>query len=146
MATFTLFDSFVRDLMNGVIDLSADVFKLVLTNTAPVAATDEVFADLTEISAGNGYPAGGLTLTGFSVAETGTDSGIWQWTFDDITIAASGGSIGPFRYLVVCDTTPLTPLKPLVGFIDYGTATTLGNGAILTLDVGASGVIRAQAA
>ena len=144
MAVFTLFDSVIRDLMNGVIDLHGDVFKLVLSNVAPDPANNEVFASITEIAAGNGYLAGGLTLTGFAVTETGPGTGIWQWFFDDATFTAVGGSIGPFRYAVVYDFTIAVPLKPLVGFLDYGVATTLASGSRLTVDVGVSGALQAQ--
>lgn len=144
MPTFTLFDSVIRDLMNGTIDLDGHVFKMALTNTAPDPAGNEIFANITEIAAGSGYPAGGLTLAGLTIAETGAGTGIWQWTFDDVTFTAVGGSIGPFRYPVVYDFTVAAPVKPLVGYLDYGTATTLTIGNSFTVDVGATGVIRAQ--
>jgi hypothetical protein len=146
MAVFTLFDSVIRDLMNGVIDLHADVFKMALTNVAPDAANNEVFGSITEIAAGNGYLAGGLTLAGLAVTETGPGTGIWQWTFDDATFTAVGGSIGPFRWTVVYDFSVALPAMPLVGYLDYGVATTLTAGNIFTVAVGASGVLRAQEA
>ena len=144
MAVFTLFDSVIRDLMNGVIDLHADVFKMALTNVAPDAANNEVFGSITEIAAGNGYLAGGLTLAGLAVTETGPGTGIWQWFFDDATFTAVGGPIGPFRYVVVYDFTIAVPLRPLVGFLDYGVSATLANGSRLTVDVGTTGALQAQ--
>jgi hypothetical protein len=146
MAAFTLFDSFVRDVINGTIDLDSHTFKAMLSNTAPDIHTNEIKADITEIGAGNGYTAGGNTLTSVTLAETGANTGIWQWSFADSVWTASGTGIGPFRYVVVYDDTVGSPVKPLVGYLDYTTAITITAGNTFTVDVQATGVIRAQAA
>jgi hypothetical protein len=142
MATFTQFDSFGRDIGNGTIDLDTHTFKAVLTNTAPVKATSEVLADITQIANGNGYTTGGVTLTSVTWLETGAGTGIWQLTSADFTWTASGGSIGPFRYIVFYDDTPTSPADPLVGFLDYGTNLTVTDTNSFTTDVGANGITR----
>ena len=58
MATFNKFNQFVQDLANGKHNLGSNSLNVMLTNTAPVA-TNQVLTDLTEITAGNGYTAGG---------------------------------------------------------------------------------------
>ena len=60
MATYNKFDDFVEQLGLAKHDCSAagHVFKCALTNTTPVA-TNTIFANITEIGAGNGYTAGG---------------------------------------------------------------------------------------
>lgn len=142
MATLTIVDEFFAHLGNKVHNLGADSFKMALTNTAPVQATTAVFADLTEISAGNGYSAGGPTLDSEAWAETGSGTGIWQFTSADEVVTASGGSIGPFRYVVMYNDTPTSPADPVVGYLDYGSSITITTGNTFTVDVGANGWFR----
>lgn len=111
-------------------NLGADTLKILLTNTAPTAAT-AVKADLTEIAAGNGYSAGGPTVTASSSAQT---SGTYKLVIDDVTITAAGGSIGPFRYFVLYNDTPTSPADPVIGYWDYGSSITLANGESITVD------------
>ena len=63
MATYNKFYAFVEALAEGVHDLQSNTLKVYLSNTTPNAATMAVKADLTEISAGNGYTAGGNQAT-----------------------------------------------------------------------------------
>ena len=70
MAAFNKFNQFVADTQNGVHNISSDTLKFMLTNVAPVA-TNSVKADLTEISAGNGYTAGGTAVAITSSTQTG---------------------------------------------------------------------------
>ncbi len=122
-AAFQKFNAFTQDLARKVHDLGADNIYLMLTNTAPSAA-NAVKADITEIAAGNGYTANGLQCPVTSCTQTGgvlklvlSNPGAWT---------ASGGSIGPFRYAVLYNATPVS--KPLIGFYDYGSAVTLAAG------------------
>lgn len=62
MASFNKFHAFVEAIAEKVHDLGSDTLKVMLTNVAPVA-TNAIKADLTEIGAGNGYAAGGATVT-----------------------------------------------------------------------------------
>ena len=142
MPTFTFFDEFKKYLGDGTIDLDTHTFKWMLTNTAPNTGTNTVKADITEISAGNGYTAGGATAGSVTWTETGAGSGIWQFACADVVFTASGGSIGPARYAVLYDDTPTSPADPLVGLLDYGTNFTITDTNSLTLDVGANGVFR----
>jgi hypothetical protein len=130
MAAFNKFNAFVENLSEKVHNLQSDTLKVMLTNTAP-NATDAVFADLTEISAGNGYTAGGTTATQSSSAQS---SGTYKLVLADVTFTASGGSIGPFRYAVLYNDTPTSPADPLIGYWDYGTALTLTSGNSFTVD------------
>ena len=80
----------------GKMNLETDALKIVLTNTAP-SAGNSVFGDLTEISGGNGYTSGGNAIT---IASSGQTSGTYKLVLDDLTITASGGSIGPASHRV----------------------------------------------
>jgi len=146
VATLILFDEYIKYQLDGTIDLDTDSFKIALTNTLPVAATDTVFTDITEITAENGYTAGGDALTSVTLEESGAGTGIWVWSFADQTWTASGGSFGPYQYVVIYDDTPTSPADPLVGYADRGSAATTNNGNSFTVDIGANGVIRVQEA
>jgi hypothetical protein len=56
----------------------------------------------------------------------------------DIVITATGGSVGPFRYVVLYNDTQTSPVDPLMGNWDYGSALTLASGESFTIDFGAS--------
>lgn len=136
MASYNKFNQFVEDLVRGVHVFNSNTFKVMLTNVAPVA-TNAVFADLTEISAGNGYSAGGTT----SAITEGQTSGTEKVVAADVTFTASGGTIGPFRYAVLYNATASSPLKPLVAWWDYGSSITLNSADTFTVDFdGTNGV------
>lgn len=131
MATFQKIQDFVEQLLKATHDLDGThTIKVALTNTAP-SASNTVFADITEIAAGNGYTAGG-TATTPTLSET---SGTAKIVLTDVVFTASGGSIGPFQYAVVYNDTPTTPLAdPLICFYDNGSAVTLASGESFTVD------------
>ena len=128
MASYNKFNDFSEQLVRGVHDWDAHTFKVMLTNTAP-SASNTVKADLTEISAGNGYTAGG-TATTISVSES---SGTTTVTGTQVVFTASGGSIGPFRYAVLYNDTATSPADALIAWWDYGSAATLADGETFTV-------------
>lgn len=132
MASFVKINNFVQDLGRGVHNLNSNTLKVMLTNSAPNAATHTVRADLTEISAGNGYSAGGATVASTAYSQT---SGTGNLTGTDPIITASGGTIGAFRYAVLYNDTPTSPADPLIGYWDYGSSITLADGESLTVDL-----------
>jgi type IV pilus biogenesis protein CpaD/CtpE len=119
MASFNKFNAFVEDVAEKVHNLQSDTLKVMLTNTAPVA-TNAVKADITEISAGNGYTAGGTQATLVSSSQS---SGSYTLKLNNVTFTASAGSIGPFRYCVLYNSTPAS--GNLIGWYDYGAALTI---------------------
>ena len=134
MAAFNKFQAFVEHTSEKVSNLGADTLKVMLTNSAPVA-TNSVKADLTEISAGNGYTAGGTAATISSSAQT---SGTYKLVLADVVFTASGGTIGPFRYVVLYNDTPTSPADPLLGWWDYGSSITLADAETFTVDFSAA--------
>ena len=137
MASANKFNAFVEHLAEKVHNLGSDTLKVCLTNTAP-SAGNSVFADLTEISAGNGYTAGGTQSTQSSSAQS---SGTYKLVLADVTFTASGGSIGPFRYATLYNDTPTSPADPLILYWDYGTSLTLTSGNSFSVDFdGSAGV------
>ena len=134
MASFNNFNAFVEHVAEKVHNLGADTLKVLLANTAPTSA-NSVKADLTEISAGNGYTAGGGTPAISSSAQT---SGTYKLVLADVVFTAAGGSIGPFRYAVLYNDTPSSPADPLIGYWDYGSSITLLDGETFTVDFDAT--------
>lgn len=128
MATFNKFQDFSEQLTKGTQNFGTDVYKVALSNSAPVA-TNTIFSNITEISAGNGYTAGG-TATTITVSET---TGTTTVSGTQVVFTASGGSIGPFRYVVLYNDTTTSPNKPLVGWWDYGSSITLADTETFTV-------------
>lgn len=129
MASYNKFQVFTKDLIEGKHNFASNTFKIMLTNTAPTA-TNAVKADLTEISAGSGYTAGGTATT----ITSSTSAGVAKVSGTDVVFTAAGGSIGPLRYAVLYNDTQTTPLKPLVAWWDYGSSITLNDTETLTVD------------
>src|SRR5450631_1053363 len=129
MATLTVFDKAKGNFGKAVFNLASDTLKVMLTDVAPVASGASgsgVLADITEIAAGNGYVAGGASLVTPTYTETGTGTSIWELTAaSPITWTATGGAIAQFRYVVLYDFTVGSPVKPLIGFLDYGSEVNL---------------------
>jgi len=133
MATFNKFQCFVQDVANKQHDMktgTTDVYKVYLTNTLPVA-TNTVYNTPVDLSTANGYTAGGATIgtiTGSQSSGTFSFSGGTNpsWT-------ASGGSIGPFQYEVLYNSSNAS--KPIIGWWDYGSALTVTNGNTFTINL-----------
>lgn len=132
LATYNKFQDFTEQLIEGIHDFDAHTFKVYLTNNAPSASADAVIADLAEISAGNGYTAGG-TATSITTSET---TGTAKVVGTDVVFTASGGSIGPFRYAVFYNDTSAS--DNLIAWWDYGSAVTLSTGETFTVDFDAT--------
>lgn len=120
MGSFTIFSANKDDLRFQ--DLVGATLKAALVTSAYTpdatnaghALWSEVSAN--EIAAGNGYTAGGLTLTGVTVTANSTDG--WKITWADPTWTASGGNIPAWRYLVVYVSGALWgKTNPLVGYV-----------------------------
>ena len=126
MPALTKFQPFVEALAEKQHNLQSDTLRVMLTNTAP-APGNGVKADIVEIAAGNGYAAGGPQATVNSSAQT---SGTYKLVLADIVVTASGGSIGPARYAVLYNATS----GLLIGWVDYGTSSTVASGETLTID------------
>lgn len=134
MASFNKYEIFSENLSKKVHDLNADTLKVMLSNTAPNAATHAVRADSTEISGGNGYTSGGDD-TQNATSRTGGTTSI---TGVDTTVTCSASTVGPFRYDILYNDTPTSPVDPLIGWWDYGSSITLNSGESFTTDFGAS--------
>lgn len=135
MATYNKFEATSEHILEKVHDFQAagDQLDVYLSNAVPSASLDAVKADLAEITNQNGYTApvdvqNDTSRTGGTTSVTGVD----------VTITASGGSFGPFQYVVLDNDTPTSPADPLLGWWDYGSALTVLDGESFTVDFGTS--------
>jgi hypothetical protein len=128
MATGNKYNSFIDDLAAGAQgNLKTAVFKCALTNTAPNQATDSVFS-APPPAAVNGHPTGGNTLT---TTGASTIAGLFTLKLQDTVFTAAGGAIGPFRYVLVYNS---TNGNRLCVFYDYGAAISLNDTDTFTTD------------
>lgn len=124
MAAFNKFNSFVEFLAEKTHNLGSDQIKVALSNTAPTAA-NSLLADITEISYTN---CSSRNVTTTSSSQT---SGLYKLVLANLTLTASGGSVGPFRYIVLYNDTAAS--KNLIGWYDRGSSLTLADSDFLNI-------------
>lgn len=128
MAAYNKFNSWAEVSEEGA-NVGADQFAVALTNSAPSAA-NTVLADITQIA----YTyCSSRNITTSTSSQTG---GTFSLVLNDLVLTATGGSVGPFRYVVVYDDTPAG--DPLVCWFDYGSSITLAAGETFTVNFGSS--------
>lgn len=136
MATYNKFQDYAEQVKKAVHNWSTHTFRVYFSNTAPDAAADAVRGDLpTELANGNGYATNGPALDTVTLSESGGTSKV---TIADEVVTASGGSVGPFRYLSFYNDTPSSPADPVVCYYDYGSSLTLADTETFTLDFDAT--------
>lgn len=130
--TFNKYNQFVENLGKAVHNLTADAnctITVALSNTAGDAdATKETLSQITQVA----YTfCSSRVVTGITFEQTG---GTAHMTATDLVLTASGGAIGPFRYVILYDDDPTSPADPLIGWYDYGAAVTVNDGETFTID------------
>lgn len=140
MATFNKFNNFTKALGDKLHNLGTDTFFIQLSNTLPLV-TQSIETDLAaDLTTANGYTAGGVTV---GTGTWSTGSGIAKLVLTDKVITASGGTIGPFRYIILLNNTATN--KDLLGWFDYGSSITLNNTETFTIDFdGVNGALTIQ--
>lgn len=128
MATYNKFQAWV-EYESEAVNCGSDQFVVALTNSAP-SATNSILTDITQISYTN---CSSRNLTTSSSSQT---SGTYSLVFADLTLTASGGSVGPFRYVVAYDDTVAN--DPLVCWYDYGSSITLADTENILVNFGAA--------
>ena len=94
----------------------------------PENATYDHCIDIDEITAGNGYTAGGQALDNVTSTQT---SGTYTLTADDEVFTAAGGAIAQFRYVVLYNDSEAS--DALIGWLDYGSEVNLADTETFTL-------------
>src|SRR5512143_1855169 len=125
MAAFNKFQDYQEQLHTAKHDWTAagHVFKVYASNATPSASLDAVKADLAEITAANGYPAGGSDIQN-GMTESGGTATV---TAVDVVWTAAAGSFGPLQYVPCYNDTQTSPVDPLVGWWDYGSPVTIND-------------------
>ena len=141
MATFNKVNDFVEALAEKVHNLGSDTLTVALSNTAPGSETSDptasgngVLANVTEISYTN------LSSRAITTSSSEESGGTYKLTLTDLVLTASGGSVGPFRYVYIYNDTATN--DEIIGYYDYGSSVTLNDGDTFTLDFdGTNGVL-----
>lgn len=132
MATMTKFNAFVEDLAEGVHNLGANALTIALfPASAPPDATKTTLAGIGSQTAYTNL-ASNPTSRILTVSSSAQSSGTYKLVLADLVLTASGGTVGPFRYLVVYNDTAAS--DQLIGWFDYLADVTLQNGETFTLD------------
>lgn len=136
MATYVKIQAFVEAMAEKKHNLGSDQLKVALSNDSPSASLDAVLADLTsEVS----YTfASTRNITTATSAQT---SGVYKLVLTDLTITATGGGIGPFRYVIIYNDTATN--DELICYFDYGSSITLNDTETLLVDFdGTNGLLQ----
>jgi hypothetical protein len=140
MATATLYNSFKQKIMNGSIDLDTDTIKVALVGAAytPDIDTHDFWDDVSaNESSGTGYTAGGTTLANPAVTVV-TASDLGKFDADDVSWTISSALSA--RYAVLYKSTGVAGTSPLIGYVDFGSTTSIGSGT-LAITWSASGIL-----
>jgi len=139
MAVFNKLNGFVEHLAEKVHNLGSDQLVVALSNTAPGSETTPptgstaacILANVSQISYTNLTGATPRNITTISSAQT---SGTYKLDLTDLTLTTGAGSVGPFRYIYLYNSSATSPTNPLIGYYDYGSNLTLNAGESLTID------------
>jgi hypothetical protein len=125
LATYTKFNSFVEAVAEKSHNLGSDQLTVALTNSAPSASNTQL-STITEITYTN---CSSRNITTSSSSQT---SGTYKLVLTDLVLTASGGTVGPFRYVVIYNNTATN--DELIAYYDYGSSITLADGETFTID------------
>ena len=135
MASFN-FNSFVRDVITGSIDLNTDSFKMLLVSVLPDEADKDAWAkrsDVTDEVTGTGYTAGGvavaLTVAAIDTANNDVEVTCSAGGWPSSTISAVGAVIYKSRG-------GAASADELVSVIDFGGTVTSTNGTFTATPTG----------
>jgi len=108
MATAVVSNHFKYQKDMGLVNMDTDSFKLILLDDSFTFNKDThaTLADVTadQLATDNGYTQDSITLANSTVTEDDSlDAG--KTVFDDVTITASSGDIGPFQAVLIYNDT-----------------------------------------
>lgn len=129
MASFTKINKFSEALAEKVHNLGSDSLKVALTNTAHTSTWGQL-SDLTEISYTN------CSTRALTISSSAQTTGTYKLVLADLVLTASGGTVGPYRYIYIYNDTATN--DELIAYYDHGVSVTLQDGETHTLDFDAS--------
>ena len=133
-----LYNSFKRDSMVGVFNLSADTLNVILVTSAYTPNIDEhtKYSDITDEVVGAGYTTSGSTLTGVTVSvdlsgdKSILDANDVSWVASTITAAGA----------VIYKESGSAQTSPLIGYVDFFGSKSSSNGDFI-IQWNSSGII-----
>lgn len=139
MASFNKLNGFVEHLSEKVHNLGSDQLVVALSNTAPGSEGTPptgstaacVLANVTQVSYTN------CSSRNVTTSASAQSSGTYKLTLADLTLTASGGTVGPFRYVYLYNDTAAS--DNLIGYYDYGSSITLNDTETLLINFDDSG-------
>lgn len=135
--TVSLYNQYSRDVQNGS-HIAGNTYKVALLNASGTFnAANTVWSDVSanEVS-GNGWAAGGETLENVAITTVTTNDS--KFDADDISVAATGGAIGPAENAVIYDA---SDAGSLMAHISFGEAKTADVGTDFKITWNAGGIL-----
>ena len=129
MASYTKIYAFTENVCEKVFNLQSDSLKVALSNSS-IAQTVDVLSGVTEISYTN------CSSRVITVSSSSQTSGTYSLVTTDLVLTASGGTVGPFRYVYIYDDTAASDQG--ICTFDYGSSITLNDTETFTIDFGSS--------
>jgi hypothetical protein len=135
MATFNKVYGFVEHLAEKMHNLGADQLVVALSNTAPASESTRpdlltancILANVSQISYTN------CSSRNLTTSTSAQSSGTYTLVLADLTLTATG-TVGPFRYVYIYNSSATLATNPLIGYYDYGSSITLASGETFTID------------
>lgn len=135
MATFNKVYGFVEHLAEKMHNLGADQLVVALSNTAPASESTRpdlltancILANVSQISYTN------CSSRNLTTSTSSQSSGTYALVLADLVLTASG-TVGPFRYVYIYNSSATLATNPLIGYYDYGSSITLASGETFTID------------
>lgn len=138
--TISRYNHTVKKLLNKEIDYTT-LKMMLLNNSATFTASHTALASVNNTGAyevsGNGWTVGGIALASVAVTVVATNDAMLD--ANDISVTATGGSIGPAYKAVIYDDTGDVPLW----FLDFGQVEEAGETTDFKFSFNASGIFRA---
>ncbi len=147
MATFAKVNDWILNLHNAPdIEMDTDVLQIALSTTDPTSEgsnpltdTNGIAANITQISYNN-YTDDVTPDRELDSITSVQAAGVYTLNAGDIIITASGGAIASFQWLYLFNQTAATPVDPVIGNWDHGSAIVLADGESATITWNVSGI------
>jgi hypothetical protein len=137
MATIALFNHSTKVLANSEVNIASLKVMLVGAGyTFDPFDSNMNYIDNNEVW-GNGWPAGGQAVAGAAITTTGVNDAMLD--ANDISVTASGGTIGPATGAVLYEAD--SPGGLPLAYIDFQGSESAGNGTNFNISWNASGII-----
>lgn len=134
MASFNKLNGFVEHLAEKEHNLGSDQLVVALSNTAPGSEGTPptgttaacILANVTQVAYTN------CSSRNITTSASAQSAGTYKLTLTDLVLTASGGTVGPFRYVYLYNDTSTS--DKLIGYYDYGSSITLADTETFTIN------------